>query len=139
MTDFANDELLGYKNVIALPHLGASTPESEDNCAEMAAEQIDAYLSVGAIVNSVNYPACELTPWPGMRICVLHKNVPSMITQITGAVSETGVNIEHMLNKSRKEAAYTVLDLSTPCEEEAIQKAILRIGDVMRVRVIKGK
>ena len=137
VTDFSCEELLGYKNVISLPHLGASTPESEDNCATMAAAQTAAYLETGSIVNSVNFPACELAPWEGVRVCVLHKNVPAMITRIAGAFGEAHINIEHMINKSKKDAAYTVLDIDAGADVEKAAKVAEGIESVYRVRVIR--
>ena len=137
VTDFSCEELLGYKNVISLPHLGASTPESEDNCATMAAAQTAAYLETGSIVNSVNFPALELAPWEGVRVCVLHKNVPAMITRIAGAFGEAHINIEHMINKSKKDAAYTVLDIDAGADVEKAAKVAEGIESVYRVRVIR--
>ena len=133
VTDFATDELLGYPGVITLPHLGASTPESEDNCAAMAADQVADYLETGSIRNSVNFPVCELAAWPGDRVCILHRNAPNLIAQITGIFGNAGINIEHMVNKSRKDAAYTVLDLSSPANEAALA-ALRAIDGVYRVR-----
>ena len=137
VTDFAEDDLLGNPNVITLPHLGASTPESEDNCADMAAGQIAAYLENGSIMNSVNYPACELANWNGDRLCLLHQNIPAMIAQISSVVSACGVNIEHMMNKSRGDVAYSVLDLGSPCSDEVVEKLNAIVG-IYRARVING-
>ena len=110
--DFPTEELLGEPGVVALPHLGASTPESEENCAVMAADQLRDYLLNGNIHNSVNLPNVELPRVGGSRICVLHKNVPGMLSGITGAASEAGLNIENLVNKSRRDVAYTMLDVS---------------------------
>ena len=112
VTDFPNGKILRGKNVVAIPHLGASTPESEENCAVMAADQLRDYLLNGNIHNSVNLPNVELPRVGGSRICVLHKNVPGMLSGITGAASEAGLNIENLVNKSRRDVAYTMLDVS---------------------------
>ncbi len=111
VTDFPNAELIGRKGIICIPHLGASTPESEDNCVVMASQQIDAYLRTGSIRNSVNYPNCELGAPENHRIAVLHQNVPNVVTALTGVLSQYHINISSMVNKSRGEYAYTVLDL----------------------------
>ncbi len=111
VTDFPADELIGQKGVICIPHLGASTPESEDNCIMMAGRQIDAYLKNGSIRNSVNFPNCELGGVEGHRIAVLHANVPNVVGALTGVLSEFEINIASMVNKSRGQFAYTVLDL----------------------------
>lgn len=137
VTDFPTPKVVKMKNVIAFPHLGASTEEAEDNCARMAVEQVRDYLEKGVIRNSVNYPACD----PGEcetegRLLILHKNIPSMLTQFTGAFSQENVNIEHMVNKSRKEYAVTVMDLSTSCTD-AVADKIKAIDGVLRVRKIK--
>ena len=112
VTDFPNNRLVGAPHVLAMPHLGASTPESEQNCAVMAVDQLRDYLENGNIRNSVNLPNVELPRVGGSRICVLHKNVPGMLSGITGAASEAGLNIENLVNKSRKDVAYTMLDVS---------------------------
>ena len=135
VTDFPNQHLLNVKGALCIPHLGASTPESEENCAAMAATQIDEYLSTGSIVNSVNFPTCELGKPEGHRIAVLHLNIPNMIGQITTSVANSGVNIAHMVNKSRDDIAYTVLDLEHPVERELVEN-LASIGGVVRVRSI---
>ena len=112
VTDFPVDEIIGLEGVVALPHLGASTPESEDNCAIMAADELCDYLLNGNIKNSVNWPDIEMPRVEGSRICVLHKNVPGMLSGITGAASDAELNIENLVNKSRGEYAYTMLDVS---------------------------
>lgn len=137
VTDFPTPKVVKMKNVIAFPHLGASTEEAEDNCAKMAVEEVRDYLEKGVIRNSVNYPACD----PGEcetegRLLILHKNIPSMLTQFTGAFSQENVNIEHMVNKSRKEYAVTVMDLSTACTD-AVADKINAIEGVLRVCKIK--
>ena len=131
VTDFPNDDLLGVDGVIALPHLGASTPESEDNCARMAAEELVRFLTTGAIVNSVNFPTVELPPVAGGRLCVIHQNVPSMLSQISAKVNESGQNIETMVNKSKKDYAYTVLDTAAPVADSVVE-AVTGIEGVVR-------
>lgn len=111
VTDFPEEALIGAKNVILTPHLGASTPESEDNCVRMVARQMDDYLKYGSIVNSCNFPNCALAKPTMPRITVLHKNVPNVIGAITQRISEEGLNIENMTNQSRGAYAYTVLDV----------------------------
>ena len=124
VVDFPCEEVLGMEGAIVLPHLGASTPESEDNCAVMAADELIEYLENGNIRNSVNYPAVEAERTTDHRICVLHKNVPTMLTQISGMVSEAGVNIDNMTSRSKKDYAYTILDVTDAISEGCIQKAI---------------
>lgn len=135
VVDFPTEDILGVENVIAIPHLGASTPESEDNCAVMAADELIAFLEDGNIVNSVNFPTVEVPRTTERRICVLHKNVPNMLSQISGVVSATGINIETMVNKSKKDNAYTVLDVEGDPDEAALEK-IRAINGVIRVRKI---
>lgn len=135
VTDFPSDDLLGVENAVCLPHLGASTPESEDNCAVMAADELKDYLENGNITHSVNYPDMSVPRSGDARICVLHKNVPNMLAQISAVVSAAGMNIASMTNKSRKDLAYTVLDIEgTP--DAAVAADILKIRDVIRVRVL---
>ena len=121
-TDFPSKELIGVKNVVLTPHLGASTPESEDNCVRMAAKQVHDYLHTGSIVNACNYPSCPLPPVTIPRICVLHMNVPSVIGKITSAISSEGLNIENMVNQSRGMYAYTVCDVSGQPSPRLIQQ-----------------
>ena len=111
VTDFPEEALIGAKNVILTPHLGASTPESEDNCVRMVARQVNDYIKYGSIVNSVNYPNCRLGKPTMPRISILHKNVPNVIGAITQIISGEGLNIENMVNQSRGAYAYTVLDV----------------------------
>ena len=136
VTDFPNEKLLNVPNVIAIPHLGASTPESEDNCARMAGEELKEYIEEGVIRNSVNLPAMELPPLTGHRISVIHKNVPNILSAITTAVSGTGLNIENMVNSSRGAMACTVLDTESPVPAEAVG-AIASKADILKVRVIR--
>ena len=124
ITDFPNDALIGVEGVVAIPHLGASTPESEDNCAVMAARELIDYLEHGKITNSVNLPDCELAKTADCLVCVIHKNVPAIITQITGVISAGGGNIENVASKSKKDWAYTMLDVTgtvTPADIEKIE------------------
>lgn len=111
VTDFPEERLIGARNVIVTPHLGASTPESEDNCVRMVAKQMNDFIKYGSIVNSVNYPNCRLDKPAMPRITVLHKNVPNVIGAITQIISGEGLNIENMVNQSRGAYAYTVLDV----------------------------
>ena len=122
VTDFPCDELLGQRGVVAIPHLGASTPESEDNCVDMISRQLEDYLETGSIVNSVNYPACPLTDAFRYRLTVMHANVPNTVGRITSELAEQGVNIDNMVYKSRGEFAYTVLDLDDALSEETIRR-----------------
>lgn len=135
VVDFPTAEMLGVKNVLAIPHLGASTPESEDNCAVMAADELTDYLENGNITHSVNFPDMKVARSGDARICVLHKNVPNMLAQISAVVSAVGINIASMTNKSRKELAYTVLDIEGTAKE-AVIRDILAIHDVIRVRLL---
>ena len=135
VTDFPTEEVINTPGVVAIPHLGASTEESEDNCAVMAARQLDDYLRNGNIKNSVNYPNVEMPRSGAARICVLHQNVPSILTKITAAVADEGLNIENMTNKSKGENAYTVLDVSSTPSEDAIAR-ISAVEGINRVRII---
>mgnify|MGYP000776184289 CR=1 FL=1 len=135
VVDFPTDEVLGVENVIAIPHLGASTPESEDNCAVMAADELRAYLEDGNIRNSVNFPNLEAPRSTDHRVCVLHRNVPNTLTQISGLVSAEGLNIESMTNRSKKAYAYSILDVAGAPSEAALDK-IRAIDGVIRVRCI---
>ena len=137
ITDFPNPKSVNMKNVIAIPHLGASTEESEDNCAVMAVKEMIDYLENGNIRNSVNYPACDMGVCrTASRIAVMHKNIPNMIGQITGALAEQDVNISDMTNKSRDQYAYTLLDLESRPKEATIEK-LKGIKGVLRVRTVK--
>ena len=133
VTDFPSDEMLCRDKVVCIPHLGASTPESEENCASMAAAEIREYLENGSIHNSVNFPELQLGRPEGVRILVLHENVPNMISPISAVVSKEGINIENLVNRSRKEMAATVMDMEKLPSPEAID-AIAKIPGVIRVR-----
>ena len=135
VTDFPTEEVLGVKGIVTIPHLGASTEESEDNCAVMAALELDDYLRYGNIKNSVNFPNLTMPMSDDARICVLHANVPGIISQITTAVGEAGINIENMMNKSKGDNAYTVLDVAGDVSADVNAK-LCAITGVYRVRVI---
>ena len=132
VTDFADDVVLGEENVIVLPHLGASTPESEDNCAVMAAHELIDYIEKGTIRNSVNYPNAELAKTGDELVCIMHRNVPELIAKITGVCASTGANIENLVNKSKKEYAYTMLDITGKVNAAAIEA----IDGVIKVRIL---
>ncbi len=135
VVDFPTDEMIGVENVVAIPHLGASTPESEDNCAVMAADELKNYLENGNIVNSVNYPTLVAPRTGDTRVCVLHKNIPNVLTAISAAVSAQGLNIEGMNNASKKDFAYTIMDVTGDVSDESLEK-IKAVEGVIRVRKI---
>lgn len=135
MTDFPSEALMGRDGVICTPHLGASTPEAEDNCAVMAAQEISDYLRNGNITHSVNLPEVNQPRAGGKRICVIHKNEPGMISRITALTTEAGLNIENMVNKSKKELAYTMLDATGPVDKSLAAK-LADIPAVIRVRIL---
>lgn len=137
VSDFPNPTTAGHKGCIVIPHLGASTEESEDNCAKMAVKQMMNYLENGNIANSVNYPNCDMgiCTTEG-RIAIFHKNIANMITKFTGCFGEAGINISDMTNKSRGEVAYTMLDVESPVTEEMAAR-LAAIAGVFRVRVVK--
>ncbi len=135
-TDFPDDSLIGAENVVALPHLGASTPESEENCAIMAAEQLREYLETGNIRNSVNFPALSMPRDPNtIRICLIHKNIPNTIAVLASACGKAGINIENMQSKSKGEYAYTILDVSGQLSPEAVE-SLKTLEPIIRCRVI---
>ncbi len=134
VTDFPTAETINVENIIAIPHLGASTPESEDNCAVMAAQELIDFIENGNIKNSVNYPSIVLPRTTDKRICVLHRNVPSIISQITTVLAEDKVNIENMQNKSKKDYAYTMIEVNGEIAEKIISD-ISAIEGVIRVFV----
>ncbi|NDL66925.1 phosphoglycerate dehydrogenase [Anaerotalea alkaliphila] len=137
VTDFPNEKTIGMQNVIAIPHLGASTPESEVNCAIMAAQELKNYLEHGSIKNSVNYPDCEAGPCcSNHRVTLHHRNVPNMVSQIASVFAKHNINIEDMINKSRKDWAYTVLDVENDLNEEIVGE-LEAIEGVVRVRLIE--
>lgn len=136
VTDFANPKSVNMENTIVIPHLGASTEESEDNCAKMAVQEIMDYLENGNIRNSVNYPACDMgVKKTACRVAVLHMNIPNMIGQITGVLAAGKINISDMTNKSRDKFAYTLMDLEHTPDDIMVQK-LNAIEGVLRVRLI---
>ena len=137
VTDFANPIVANAPNTLVTPHLGASTEESEDNCAVMAVKQIMDYLENGNIKNSVNYPSCDGgTCIDAGRLTINHKNIPNMISQFTKVLGDAGVNIANMINKSKGDFAYTMIDVTSPISKEVAQ-ALKAIEEVYRVRIIK--
>ena len=135
VTDFPDNTITAARNVVAIPHLGASTPESEENCAVMAAQQLRDYLENGNIKNSVNLPTL-VQEWSGIsRLCVIHRNTPGIIAQITGVLSKDGVNVENMTNKSKKDYAYTVVDVGSRVSD-SVANEIRAIDGVLRVRLL---
>ena len=137
-TDFPTDGMIGQENIIAMPHLGASTPESEDNCAMMAVDQVKEYLENGNIVNSVNLPSLSMPREPGtQRICVIHRNIPGAIADFTTVCGKAGINIENMQSKSRKDYAYTILDVQGG-DTAAAAQSLETLDAIIRVRVISA-
>lgn len=136
VTDFPDASLLGRDDVIAIPHLGASTPESEENCAIMAANQMDDFLRNGNIINSVNFPACSMPMSGNIRLTVSNKNVPKMVGQITTALADAGINIEDMMNRHRGEIAYNIIDVDKEPGNDILE-SLKAIDGVISVRVIK--
>lgn len=135
VTDFPTEEVIGVPGIIAIPHLGASTPESEDNCAVMAAEELKTYIETGNIKNSVNFPEAFI-PYSGLkRIAVFHKNVPSMLAQISSALSDSNINIANMVNGSKKDNAYTLIEINGDVSGDVMEK-LTNIQNVVRIRVI---
>ncbi|MBQ8005192.1 MAG: 3-phosphoglycerate dehydrogenase [Clostridia bacterium] len=136
VVDFPTEETVDVDGIITIPHLGASTAESEDNCAVMAAHQLDDFLRSGNIKNSVNYPNVSLAHVPGCtRIGVFHKNIPAIITKISGAFADQGINIENFINASKGDNAYTLVETATPVSEEIAAK-IAEVESVVRVQII---
>jgi D-3-phosphoglycerate dehydrogenase len=141
ISDFADEEMLKTENVICLPHLGASTPEAEDNCATMAVNQLIDFLENGNIVNSVNFPKCRIDgpiPKDGVRLCIANKNVPNMIGQITGVLAGASLNIESMTNQNRADVAYNLIDVNSAVDESVVSK-LKAIDGVITVRAIAGR
>jgi D-3-phosphoglycerate dehydrogenase len=138
VSDFPNTTTAGKKGCIVIPHLGASTEESEDNCAKMAVDELKDYLENGNIRNSVNYPACDMgVCTKAGRVAIFHKNIANMITKFTAEFGDNGVNISDLMNKSRGEVAYTMLDVESAPTKEIID-ALEKVEGVFRVRVVKG-
>lgn len=136
IVDFPADELIGAKNVICIPHLGASTEEAEENCAVMAAKQLIDYIENGNIVNSVNYPTCSMPRTTDNRLVILHKNIHNILAQITGTVGNEGINISNLTNQSKGNFAVTILDVDNKVSDQAI-KHITEVEGIIKVRVIK--
>ena len=136
VTDFPTAEVLGVPGIVTIPHLGASTPESEDNCAVMAATELIDYLESGNIKNSVNFPEAVIPHTGDARLCVFHKNVPAMVAQISTVLSDNKINIANMINCSKKDNAYTLIEVNGDLPEEAVEK-IKALENITRVRVIK--
>ena len=136
ITDFPNNRLVQAPHVVAMPHLGASTPESEQNCAVMAVDELKDYLENGNIRNSVNLPAVSMERSGVMRMCIIHKNVPAMLANITTLLSKDGVNVENLSNKSKGDLAYTMVDLGTKVDAAVIED-VRKLANVIRVRVIE--
>ena len=122
ITDFATEELLKSDRVIVMPHLGASTPESEDNCAVMAAKELKDFLENGNITNSVNFPNCDMGKVSGARVTIAHKNIPSMLSQISAVFTNDNINIENMVNKSRGDYAYTMIDTHSSIDSKLLDE-----------------
>ncbi len=136
VTDFPTEETVANPKVITIPHLGGSTEEAEDNCAVMAAEELDEYIRFGNIRNSVNYPAVNMPVSARSRICVLHANVPAVLANVSAVISKDGINIENLFNKSKGENAYTILEINDAVTEKA-ERDIAAIEGVRRVRTIR--
>ena len=133
VTDFPSDAMLGVDKVVCIPHLGASTPESEENCARMAAAEIRDYLELGSIHNSVNYPEVQLGEPEAVRVLVLHENIPNMISNITAAASKEGINIENMINKSKKDMSVTVMEMAELPSAHALN-TLAELPGIIRIR-----
>ncbi len=136
VTDFPDGSLIGRKNVICIPHLGASTPESEENCAVMAARQLADYLENGNIRNSVNLPNCEMHRSGDVRLCIINRNIPNMLSQILALLSADGANVENMVNRSRGDYAYTMIDFSGPIPDKALAD-VQAVDGILRLRVLE--
>jgi D-3-phosphoglycerate dehydrogenase len=136
VTDFPTEETVGVKGIIAIPHLGASTMESEDHCAVMAAQQLDEFLSCGNIRNSVNFPTVGIPRSEKPRVCIMNENVPNMLSQITSAFSAQNINIENLANGSKGEVAYTIVETNVAADENIIQ-ALMNIQGVFGLRTFQ--
>ena len=136
VTDFPVEDVMNDEHIITIPHLGASTAESEDNCAIMAVKEIRDYLENGNITNSVNLPACEMNWVASYRLALIHRNAPNMIGQITNIIAASGINIQDMTNRSRGDFAYTLIDTDTAVSDEQVSK-IESIENMIKVRVLK--
>ena len=140
ITDFPGEEVLNLDNVLAIPHLGASTPESEENCAEMAAIELKAFLKYGTIKNSVNFPNCESLYTGKARVTIAHKNIPNMVGSITALFAKENLNIDNMLNKSKSNWAYTILDLDSLCgKNDILLDGLSKLPGVVKARIVREK
>ncbi len=133
VTDFGSYELLHTKNTVCYPHLGASTPESEENCALMAVKELKDYLENGNITNSVNLPSVSEARTTSHRICIIHKNVPNMLARLTSIIGGSGINIENLVNKARGDVAYTMIDTNSDVDKKALNE----VENIIRVRVLE--
>ena len=133
VTDFPNPKLVDAKNVISIPHLGASTAEAEDNCAIMVSNQLKEFLLNGNIVNSVNFPTSQLDRSTPYRVTIVNSNVPNIIGQITSVIAGAGINIAEMMNKSRNDVAYNIIDLDQDLDQKTVDQ-LLAVDGVIRVR-----
>ena len=141
ISDFADEAMLANNKVVCLPHLGASTPEAEDNCAKMAVKQVMAFMEEGTITNSVNFPKCRMdepVPQNGARLAIANKNVPNMIGQITSVLAANKLNISSMANQNRNDVAYNLIDVETPVSGDVVN-SLLGIDGVIAVRVISAE
>ena len=134
VTDFPSADLIGVENIVCIPHLGASTEESEENCAVMAACEIRDYLENGNIKNSVNFPNCQVDRESPVRLCIMHKNIPNMISQFSTLLASDNVNIDNLINKSKGDYAYTIIDIAT--DHATIVEELTAIDGVIKVRKI---
>lgn len=135
ITDFPSKELLQFDNVLGVPHLGASTPESEENCAVMAANEIRDYLENGNITHSVNMPDIQMAQEAKYRLCIINKNIPNMVGEMTTKLANVGINIENMANKAKKDYAYTILETNDEISAELLDKLAAQDG-IKSVRLI---
>ncbi|WP_167613142.1 phosphoglycerate dehydrogenase [Maribellus sediminis] len=136
VTDFPDEECLKMDKVISIPHLGASTKESETNCAIMAVEQTREYLENGNIINSVNFPAAEMERNGGCRIIIANKNVPNMVSQISSILAANGLNIDNMLNRKRDDIAYNIIDVATSTVNASVKDELLAVDGIFMVRIL---
>ncbi len=139
VTDFPDEDCLKMDGVISIPHLGASTAESETNCAIMAVEQVREYLENGNIINSVNFPAAEMERNGGSRILIANKNVPNMVSQISSVLAAEQLNIDNMLNKKRDEIAYNIIDVDSATVNDSVKEKLMAIDGIFMVRIINAK
>ncbi|SDB89518.1 D-3-phosphoglycerate dehydrogenase [Pelagirhabdus alkalitolerans] len=139
ITDFPNEDVLTMKNAIPIPHLGASSQESEENCAIMATQQLKDYIETGSVKNSVNFPDVTLSPFRHMRITAFHNNVPNMLSQLTQIVSKFGINISEMMNRNKENVAYSVIDFESSVDssiQEQIESEMMKVNGMISVRIL---